>query len=70
MSLVLSVSYCDLWSVLMDYVALSLKIWKLGGHPGLVAYGNVTKGIGSVAIVESLRRGKGPSSAAIGTWQL
>ena len=62
--------FCDPRSVLLDYVALSLKIWKLGGRPGLVAYGNTSKGLGVSQLLKSYDVVKGPSSVAIGTRRL
>ena len=64
------ICYCNPWSVLMDYVALSLNIRKLGGRPGLVAYGNATKGLGVSQLLKAYDVAKGPSSIAIGTWHL
>lgn len=48
-----SICFCELLSMLLNFVALSMKIWKLGGHMNLGAHENAARGWGKSQLLKS-----------------
>ena len=52
------ICFYDPPSILLDCGALTFQTWMLGGHPGLVAHGNPSKGLGALQLSKGHQRGE------------